>query len=91
MAIDINTIGLFHCRAESSAVTDTIHIIEKEDIGEYGTVEDVTRKMIGCDVCYRRPRLVCRSACGGGSAIEMGWFDVSPHRVSHGEKHTQTH
>lgn len=47
MAIDINTIGLFHCRAEDSAVTDTIRIIKKEDIGEYGTVESVTRKMIG--------------------------------------------
>lgn len=47
MAIEINTIGLFHCRAESKAVTDTIRVIEKDEIGEYGTVEDVTRKMIG--------------------------------------------
>ncbi|WP_152420577.1 hypothetical protein [Halorubrum tebenquichense] len=47
MAIEINTIGLFHCRAESKAVTNTIRIIEKDKIGDYSTVEDVTRKMIG--------------------------------------------
>lgn len=47
MLFEINSIGLFHCRASSMPETDTIQIIKRNDLADYVTVLSVTRDLVG--------------------------------------------
>lgn len=47
MSFEINSIGLFHCRASSPPETDKIQIIDRDDLDDYSTVQSVTRDLIG--------------------------------------------
>jgi hypothetical protein len=47
MVFEINTIGLFHCHSDSKPGTDTIQIIDKDELSEYETVNNITRQLVG--------------------------------------------
>ncbi len=46
MATDVNAVGLFRCKTESTS-TDTIEILHSDKLEDYEPVRDVTRRLIG--------------------------------------------